>query len=164
VNIRDETPVHVRHCCAHICKYGDDEMCPVLSGRLKQEIECDCEGPEVVEMREQITRLRVQLEQVTAERDRQARLCARLKEFLNRNAPITAREKFIEELRDELDSAAAFRTTVHAALASLRAEIEAHDLRNPNMAEHSTALAWCVEMVDTTISSLFKEVEEANGQ
>jgi hypothetical protein len=34
--------VHVEHCCVrHGCKYGDDEDCPVESGKVQQSYPCE---------------------------------------------------------------------------------------------------------------------------
>lgn len=35
-----QTDVHTEHCCVHCCKYGDDEKCTVVSGKLKQSFKC----------------------------------------------------------------------------------------------------------------------------
>jgi hypothetical protein len=40
-----ESDVHTRHCCkVHGCKYGEDDTCPVVQGRVEQTILCgSCE-------------------------------------------------------------------------------------------------------------------------
>ena len=34
--------VHAAHCCKwHGCKYGEDEICPVVLGKVEQEYPCE---------------------------------------------------------------------------------------------------------------------------
>ena len=34
--------VHATHCCKwHGCKYGEDEICPVVLGKVEQEYPCE---------------------------------------------------------------------------------------------------------------------------
>ena len=34
--------VHASHCCKwHGCKYGEDEICPVVLGKVEQEYPCE---------------------------------------------------------------------------------------------------------------------------
>jgi hypothetical protein len=36
-----EKDVHTEHCCAHCgCKYGEDDVCPVVQGYKKQSFPC----------------------------------------------------------------------------------------------------------------------------
>ena len=52
-----ETRVHVTHCCLiHGCKYGDDEDCPVASGKMEQFYICEDCGNNGIESVEYIKR------------------------------------------------------------------------------------------------------------
>lgn len=43
----DNTRVHATHCCAeHGCKYGDDDECPVVTGKVSGVLCEDCEPPD----------------------------------------------------------------------------------------------------------------------